>query len=310
MDKSEVNEISGVLLLDKPAGCTSHDLVNRVRKLYHTRRVGHTGTLDPMATGLLVVLVGRAAKAAEYLVAGKKKYEALLRFGLSTDTQDTTGQVLATSDKIPTKSEIERILPRFRGKIEQIPPMYSALKVDGKKLVDLARKGQTIERKPRPIEVYDLTLTPTEDPATYKLSATVSAGTYIRTLCADIGDVLGCGGAMASLRRLETGGFRIEDAKTPEEIEAMDDGARERELLPMESLFSSLPALTLSSFHEKLIRGGAMVALYKLGEAARSLPLGARVRLKDEKGLFFALGECKLDPEGTPTLKAIKTFVL
>ncbi len=306
----EANELSGVLLLDKPAGYTSHDLVNKVRRLYHTKRVGHTGTLDPMATGLLVVLVGRAAKAAEYLVAGKKKYEALLRLGCSTDTEDTTGTVLTTSDQIPSKGEIDAILPRFRGKIEQIPPMYSALKVGGQKLVDLARKGQVVERKPRPIEVFELTLLPTEDPAEYRLFATVSAGTYIRTLCADIGRALGCGGVMAALRRIETGGFSIEDATAIDALETYDDEKLASLLLPMEKLFSALPALDLSPFHEKLIRGGAMVALYKLGEVARALPLEAKVRLNDAGGSFFALGECRLDPEGNPTIKAIKTFVL
>ena len=306
----EANELSGVLLLDKPAGCTSHDLVNKVRRLYHTKRVGHTGTLDPMATGLLVVLVGRAAKAAEYLVAGKKKYEALLRLGISTDTEDTTGQVLATSDKIPTKEEVAAILPRFQGKIEQIPPMYSALKVGGQKLVDLARKGQTVERKPRPVEVYSLALEPTENPAEYKLLAIVSAGTYIRTLCADIGNALGCGGAMASLRRLETGGFSVADAKTVEEIDPMDDEERALLLLPTESLFESLPTISLSAFHEHLIRAGQAVALQKLGEIARALPIGARARLADESGAFFALGEVMLSPDGAPALKAIKTFVL
>ena len=306
----EANELSGVLLLNKPSGCTSHDLVNKVRKLYGTRRVGHTGTLDPMATGLLVVLVGRAAKAAEYLVAGKKKYEALLRLGLSTDTQDATGTVLVTSDKIPAREEIEAILPRFRGKIEQVPPMYSALKVDGQKLVDLARKGQVVERKPRPIEIYELTILPTDAPNEYKLFATVSAGTYIRTLCADIGDALGCGGTMAALRRVETGGFSIADAKTLAELEEMSSDKRASALLPMEKLFSSLPALDLSPFYEKLLRGGAMVALHKLGEVARALPLEAKVRLNNAAGDFFALGECRLDPEGNPTVKAIKTFVL
>lgn len=306
----EENELSGVLLLDKPAGYTSHDMVNRVRRLYHTRRVGHTGTLDPMATGLLVVLIGRAAKAAEYLVAGRKRYEALLRLGLTTDTEDSTGTILSTSKSLPTKEEVEAILPRFTGKIEQIPPMYSALKVDGRKLYDLARKGQTIERRPRPVEIYELTFAPTENPAEYRLFATVSAGTYIRTLCADIGNALGCGGVMAELRRLETGGFSVELAKTPEEIEAMDDAARAEILFPTEQLFDDLPQLRLVPFYEKLIRSGCAVALHKLGEGARTLPLGTRVRLQNETGNFFALGEVLVDPDDILALKAIKLFVL
>lgn len=299
-------EISGVLAVYKHAGVTSHDIVNKIRRLYGTRRVGHTGTLDPMATGVLVVLVGRAAKASEYLCADSKRYRARLRLGITTDTEDTTGTVLSTSDEIPASAAVDAILPRFRGQIEQIPPMYSALKVDGQKLVDLARRGVTVERKPRPIDVYALTATPTESPTDYILDVHCSGGTYIRTLCADIGAALGCGGAMAELERVETGGFSKEQAFTVASLEEMSEEKRANALLPTEALFSSLPTVRLHAFFEKLCRGGCEIYQKKLGV---SHPIGTRVRLCSEAGEFFALGEVGEYKDGT-AIKAIKTFVL
>ena len=192
-------EPSGILLINKHAGATSHDIVNKVRRAMHTKRVGHTGTLDPMATGVLVVLVGRAAKACEYVSHDRKVYRATLRLGLTTDTEDTTGTVLTTCDTLPSPEQVAAICERFVGKIEQIPPMYSALKVDGQKLCDLARQGIEVERKARPIEIYALSCVPTNSPTDYTLTVDCSGGTYIRTLCADIGASLGCGGALATL---------------------------------------------------------------------------------------------------------------
>ena len=193
--------LSGVLLLDKPAGPTSHDMVGRVRRLYGTRRVGHTGTLDPLATGLLVVLVGRAAKAAEYLVSDEKHYTATLRLGITTDTEDVTGEVLTRTEALPKAEAVASACAAMVGKSEQIPPMYSALKVGGRKLVDIARAGGEVEREARPIEIYSLTCTPTDTPSDYRLDVHCSTGTYIRTLCTDIGAKLGCGGVVATLRR-------------------------------------------------------------------------------------------------------------
>lgn len=299
-------EISGVLIVNKHAGVTSHDIVGKIRRLYHTRRVGHTGTLDPMATGVLVVLIGRAAKASEYLSADQKSYRATLRLCLTTDTEDTTGEVLSVSDSIPTQEEFYAVLPRFRGKIEQIPPMYSALKVDGQKLVDLARRGIVVERKARQIEIRSLQATPTADAREYLLDVTCSGGTYIRTLCADIGAALGCGGAMATLERTETGGYSIASAHTVDELEAMTDEERTALLLPTESLFSALPTVKLSAFFEKLCRGGCEIYLQKIGV---SLPLGTRVRLYNASNRFFALGEVGEYKNGI-AVKAIKTFLL
>ena len=299
-------EPNGVLIVHKHAGVTSHNIVGTVRRLYHTRRVGHAGTLDPMATGVLVVLIGRAAKASEYLSHDAKHYRAKLRLGLTTDTEDTTGTVLTTSENIPTNEEVQAILPRFRGEILQVPPMYSALKVDGQKLVDLARRGEVIEREARKIEIFSLEATPTDNASEYILDVHCSGGTYIRTLCADIGAALGCGGAMAALERGEACGFDLSQAHTVEELEAMNDEERESLLIPTEKLFSDLPQIRLSAFFEKLSRSGCEIYLKKLG---LHFPLGTRVSMCDANGNFFALGEVGEFRDGV-AVKAIKMFVL
>ncbi|MBE6599844.1 MAG: tRNA pseudouridine(55) synthase TruB [Ruminococcaceae bacterium] len=301
----EKNEIGGVLIVNKHAGCTSHDIVNRVRRLYGTKRVGHTGTLDPMATGVLVVLVGRAAKAEEYLQAGKKRYRATLRLGITTDTEDTTGNVLTKTDSLPSCDRVFEVCREFVGKIEQIPPMYSALKVGGKKLVDIARSGGEIERKPRPIEIYSLTCTPTDNNSEYILDVSCSGGTYIRTLCADIGARLGCGGAMASLLRTETCGFSIEQSHTVEELTEMSEEDRAALLIPTESLFAETAVVDLPEFFEKLCRSGCEIYQKKIGTR---YDIGTRVRLYGKDG-FFALGEVFEYENGT-AIKAIKTFII
>ena len=301
-----VNEPSGVLIVNKHAGVTSHDIVNKIRRLYGTRRVGHTGTLDPMATGVLVVLIGRAAKASEYLVSDSKRYRATLRLGITTDTEDTTGEVLSTSESIPTFAALESVLPQFRGKIQQIPPMYSALKVDGKKLVDLARQGQTVERQAREIEIFELNAAPTDRATDFILDVQCSGGTYIRTLCADIGNVLGCGGAMASLERTEACGFPIADAHTVAQLEGMTETERVSLLIPTESLFASLADVRLPAFYEKLCRSGCEIYQKKIGT---SIPVGTRVRILTASGDFFALGEVREYEDGT-AVKAVKTFSL
>ncbi len=298
-------EPCGVLVIDKPAGMTSHDVVSKVRRLYGTRRVGHTGTLDPMATGVLTVLIGRAAKAAEYLVSDRKTYHATLRLGLTTDTEDTTGTVLTTSDTIPTEDAVSAALSAFRGEILQVPPMYSALKVGGQKLVDLARQGQVIERQARPITIHRLEAQKISE-TDYALQVSCSSGTYIRTLCADIGAALDCGGAMASLRRVEAGGFSLNDAHLLSDIEAMEPQARLSLLLPVEALFASLPAVTPAAFYERLIRSGCAVDQRKL---RCDFTLGQRLRILDGEGRFFALGEVVTNGDAL-CIKAIKTFVL
>ena len=296
-------EPTGVLLIDKPAGMTSHDVVGRVRRLFGTRRVGHTGTLDPQATGLLVVLVGRAAKAAEYLAGHRKTYLATLRLGLTTDTEDIWGTVLTRCENGPDEAALDAVLPRFRGEILQVPPMYSALKMNGQKLVDLARRGVVVPREPRPVTVYDLAAAPTDDPLCFALRVSCSAGTYIRTLCADIGAALGCGGVMAALRRTAAGGFSIADATGLDELEALAPEERLSRLVPVEHLFSDLPALTLASFYEKLCRDGCEIYQARIGT---TWPTGTRLRLLGKDG-FFALGEVRDYPMGS-AVKAIKRF--
>ena len=296
----------GVLLVNKHAGVTSHDIVGKVRRLYGTRAVGHAGTLDPMATGVLVVLLGRAAKASEYLGGEGKRYLARLRLGLTTDTEDITGQVLTSSDHLPTATAVQAVIPRFVGQIQQIPPMYSALKRDGQKLVDLARQGITIEREAREITIFSLTCTPTDDPAEYELDVRCSGGTYIRTLCADIGAALGCGGVMSALCRTEACGFPITRVNTIEQLEQMEPSERLSLLIPTVELFADLPSLTLPAFYFKLIRNGCAVALTKLKIVH---PLSTRLRIYAPDGTFFALGEVVSTEEG-PALKTIKIFTL
>lgn len=297
-------EPSGVLIVNKSEGMTSHDVVNRIRRLYNTKRVGHTGTLDPMATGVLVVLVGRAAKAAEYLTADTKAYRATLRLGITTDTEDVTGKTLTESDSLPSREKVDEVVQSFIGDIMQTPPMYSALKVGGKKLYELAREGVEIEREARPITIHSLISTPTERDSDYVLEVSCSSGTYIRTLCADIGAKLGCGGAMATLCRTRAGDFDISNSHTLEELEAMSIDERLSLLMPTVSLFSALPEVRLLAFYEKLSRSGCEIYQSKI---KTSFPLSQRVRMCSSDGSFYALGEVK-EYENGSAIKSIKLF--
>lgn len=292
----------GILLLNKPVGITSHDAVNKMRRLFGTRAVGHTGTLDPMASGLLVILIGNATKASEYAMEHDKSYRAGLLLGITTDTEDTTGKVLSESGNIPSEDEVVTVSRRFVGDIMQTPPMYSALKVGGKKLCDLARDGVTVERAARPIHIYSLDIA-RSDERNYTLDVACSKGTYIRTLCADIGAALGCGGAMSSLVRTRCGGFSLDDAVTTEQLEEIDIAARQALLRPTESLFRELPSVRLSDFYARLARNGAEIYQRKINT---NFPVGTRLRISDRDG-FFALGEIRSYDEGT-AIKLIKRF--
>ena len=292
-----------MLIVNKHAGVTSHDIVYKIRRLYGTARVGHTGTLDPMATGVLAVLIGRAAKAAEYLVSDTKRYRALLRLGITTDTEDTSGTVLSECGDIPSADEVGRVCRDFVGEYDQIPPMYSALKVGGRKLCDLARQGVTVERQARRVEIFSIEVEGTEDSRVYSIDVSCSSGTYIRTLCADIGERLGCGAAMAALERVCAGGFSIDSAVTIAQLEQMSPRERVELLIPTESLFESLPAVTLSAFYERLCRNGCEIYQKKIGA---SFVAGERVRLVGAGG-FFALGEVRAYPDGL-AIKSIKLF--
>ena len=298
-----MEKITGLVILNKEEGMTSQTAVTRVRRLFGADKAGHSGTLDPMATGVLPVLLGRATVASEYLLSGDKHYIATLRLGLVSDTEDTTGTVLSRyTGPLPTPDEVAAAAASFLGESEQIPPMYSALKKDGRKLCDLARAGITVEREPRTITVHRLEVTPITE-ADYRLRVICSKGTYIRTLCADIGARLGTGGVMASLTRAEASGFLLENAHTLAELEAMGEEGRRRVLIPTEQLFAALPAVTLPPFFARLGRAGAEIYLRKIGTA---FPLGTRVRMCDEGG-FFALGEVR-EYEAGLAIKPIKMF--
>ncbi|MBR2848074.1 MAG: tRNA pseudouridine(55) synthase TruB [Clostridia bacterium] len=300
--------VSGILIVNKHAGVTSADIVNRLRRLYGTRQVGHTGTLDPMATGVLPVLIGRAVKAADFIVSENKRYTAEMRLGITTDTEDTTGTVLTTSEELPGQAEVLDAAARFVGDILQIPPMYSALKVNGKKLVDLAREGITIEREARPIRIESLAAVRLSDNL-YRLDVRCSKGTYIRTLCADIGASLGCGAAMASLIRTESGPFSLEDAITVAQLEEMTSEERAACIIPLDRFFADCPSVHLSDFYARLAHNGCEVYQKKIGT---TLPDGALVRLYrsiSEGDEFFALGRVMKYADGS-AVKPVKLFVL
>ena len=208
----------GIIIIDKPQDWTSMDVCARLRRCLGERRIGHAGTLDPMATGVLPVFVGRATRAVEFASEGQKEYLAGLRLGLVTDTQDTSGAVLEERPAAVTPGELEAVLPRFRGPIQQVPPMYSAIKIQGKKLYELARKGREVERPPRPITIHSLTVEDVLGPDRFLIRVRCSKGTYVRTLCHDIGQALGCGGTMFSLRRTMAAGFSLEQALPLERV--------------------------------------------------------------------------------------------
>lgn len=249
--------MNGIILVDKPQGFTSHDVVAKLRGILHERRIGHSGTLDPMATGLLVVFVGRATRAVAFAENHEKEYVASLRTGITTDTLDITGEILARCDRSVTAEELTSILPEFLGEQQQLPPMYSAIKVDGKKLCDLARKGVEVERRPRTIQIRELEYLGKDD-GDFRLRVVCSKGTYIRTLADDIGTRLGTGAVLSALRRTRAGAFSIVEAHTLAEIQSYADrGEAESLLRPVDSLFSSLTALTLNKAQEKKCRVGA-----------------------------------------------------
>lgn len=245
--------MNGIVIVDKPQGWTSQDVTARLRRVYATRRIGHGGTLDPMATGVLPVFVGRATRGVEFFEHAEKTYETVLLLGRTTDTQDVTGAILAEKPVHLSPADIERVLPRFRGDILQVPPMYSALKVNGKKLYELARKGQEVERQPRPITVFELTNLGF-DGTRLSLRVRCSKGTYIRTLCQDIGDALGCGGCMEALRRVRAGEYGIEDAVPLEQL--LESETPEQYLRGLDTMFAHCPAVTLTPNQEKRCRNG------------------------------------------------------
>jgi tRNA pseudouridine55 synthase len=293
---------NGVIIINKEIGPTSQGVVNRVKRLLGAKKAGHTGTLDPMATGVLPVLIERGVKASEFMLSSDKHYIATLLLGLTTDTEDVTGETLTESDAIPTESEVLSAVESFVGRYMQTPPMYSALKVSGKKLCDLAREGKEIEREPRRITVHSIKAEKTDD-TRYTLDVHCSKGTYIRTLCADIGKKLGTGGCMEALERSRAADFTLNDAHTLSELEAMNEEERESLIVPVERIFMKLPAVTLPPFFARLARCGLEIYLKKIGKAYE---VGTMLRIYDEKG-FFAIGEVREFEDGA-AIKPVRQF--
>ncbi|MGI6742633.1 MAG: tRNA pseudouridine(55) synthase TruB [Eubacteriales bacterium] len=298
----------GIVVLDKPGGLTSMDCVNYVRRLYRTQQVGHTGTLDPLATGVLVMLVGRAVKVCEYTSGERKRYLARLRLGIKTDSDDISGEIISSYDgDLPGICGVRAAAEKFLGEYDQIPPMYSAISHKGKRLYELAREGIEIERRPRRVEVYKISVNPTDSPSDFDIDILCSGGTYIRTLCGDIGEALGCGGTMVALRRTGAGSFGIDEADTIEALAAMTDEELKAKLKPVERVFDDLENIILPDFFGSLARHGNSIYLKKLSRYKnRGFAVGDRVRMSDKNG-FFALGELRMR-DNELVIKPIKAF--
>ena len=252
--------MDGILNLNKPGGWTSHDVVAHVRGLTRIRRVGHAGTLDPMATGVLLVCLGRATRVVEYLMDSRKRYRAMVRLGVSTDSHDADGQVTATSPVTVTRADVELALARFRGAISQVPPMVSAIKHKGRPLYKLARQGITVQRTARPVEIYELTLTDWSPPS-FSLEVACSSGTYVRALARDLGHMLGCGAHLTALARLASGDFVLERSIALEQFaEAVKAGDWGRLVMPMDAGLQHMPACRLDEKSVRLVRSGRPLA--------------------------------------------------
>ncbi len=289
----------GILVIDKPAGWTSMDVCAKLRGMFHEKRVGHAGTLDPMATGVLPVFLGRATRAVEFAADSDKEYIAGLKLGVTTNTQDITGEIVEERPADVTREQLWAVLEGFTGDIEQVPPMYSAIKIGGKKLYELARKGKEVERRPRPVTIRALgVLEGPERGADFTLRVACSKGTYVRTLCHDIGQALGCGGCMSSLRRVKAAGFTLEDSVPLEAVqEAVDRGEGEGLLLPVDAYFARngwKNSVTVRPDAEKRLRNGGCVP---------TPGMEAECRVYSASGEFLGLGSS----EGT-RLRLIKSF--
>ena len=284
---------NGIIVIDKPEGWTSMDVCAKLRGILREKRIGHAGTLDPMATGVLPVFVGRATRAVEFASESEKEYIAGLKLGIITNTQDSSGEVLETRPVHVTPESLEQVLEKFRGNIEQIPPMYSAIKINGKKLYELARKGREVERKPRPVTIHSLTVEEQISSDQFILRVRCSKGTYVRTLCHDIGLALGCGGTMSSLRRTMAAGFSLEQSITLEQVQAHPQP--QQLLMGVDEYFSDHPSVTVTAQLEKKIRNGMTCVLPQTPENT--------YRVYSEDGSFLALGQLE---QGK--LKTIKSF--
>ena len=297
--------LNGVLAVDKPSGMTSHDVVAKLRRVLSQKRIGHAGTLDPLATGLLVVLLGNATRASDHAAAKDKEYIATLRLGVKTDTQDITGRVLFEKEPVCSES-LKNILPRFCGKIMQKPPMYSAVSVGGVRLYELARRGEEIQRAEREIEIKRTELLKKLSDREYELKIECSKGTYIRTLLNDIGDALSCGGCMSALRRTRSGGLSVENALTLSRVEELFlSGGLSSHIIPTDSLYAEYPAAYLNEYGEKRTENGAFVDETAL---LSPLPEGGFCRLYSRKGEFWALAKTGELSRGGRAAFPVKSF--
>ena len=290
--------MTGVLIIDKPADYTSFDVVAGCRRLCHERKIGHTGTLDPMATGVLPLLLGKATRAVSLLEDTDKTYEAGFRLGLATDTEDVTGKVLETNESPVSRAVLEKVLPQFRGEIMQVPPMYSAVSKDGKRLYELARKGLEVEREARPVTIFQLELTEYDETAREgKFMVSCSKGTYIRTLIVDLAKAAGSLGVMTSLRRTRACGFTLEDAVTLDSArELAEAGSLESCLRPVESLFAHLPEAVVSGPQAVRFQNGGQLDLGRIAAFHGTAPQdGAAIRVKSPEGVFLGLGRVELE---------------
>jgi tRNA pseudouridine55 synthase len=295
--------MDGILCMNKPEGFTSFDVVAKLRGITRTKRIGHAGTLDPMATGVLPVFLGRATKAISLLPDHTKRYTAGFQLGLTSDTLDSTGTILSRSHLTLTQQELLAALEQYRGTISQIPPMYSALKVEGKRLYELARQGKTVERKPRKVEIFQLELLSFDTKLqTGVLDVGCSSGTYIRTLCDDIGRDLGVGAVMTSLQRTEAAGFSLADSRTFDEVQQLkDDGRLEEALLPVERVFESYPRLCFGEAQARMFCNGVKLDLDRVSGVESGLHA-----VYNQTGQFLGLAQPDHD---TGVLRIQKLFV-
>ena len=282
--------MDGILNIYKEAGWTSHDVVAKLRGILRTRKIGHTGTLDPDAVGVLPVCIGRATKACDMLTDKSKVYEAVLRLGIITDTEDMSGKILSESEVLVTAEEVEKVVESFLGDYEQIPPMYSAIKINGKKLYELAREGQVVERKPRPVTIYQLEILEMDLPRV-RIRISCSKGTYIRSLCRDIGEKLGCGGCMENLVRTRVGEFTLEQAITLAEAEVL---AKEQQIAdkikPVDELFYEYPKICITNeVDDRLAHNGNPLTLKNLSLDSKGRRDGQWVRLYDLEEHFIGI---------------------
>lgn len=300
--RENYRDLSGLIIVNKEKGITSQGVVNRIKKIFGVAKAGHTGTLDPMATGVLPVLIGRGVKASEFMLTSEKHYGATLLLGVTTDTEDVTGTVLTECEVNVSETAVLSVINGFVGDIMQVPPMYSALKVGGQKLCDLARRGETVERLPRPITVYSIKAEKINE-REYYLDVVCSKGTYIRTLCADMGERLGVGGAMKTLERLSASGYTIQESHTLRELEEMNEDELLSCVLPIEDIFKNHECVHLTEFFARLAHSGQQIYLGKIN---KDYKLGDVLRIYDEKG-FFALGEVREYEDGA-AIKPIRQF--